>query len=390
MAKNNQSLDLTWFYGRSKYTLVKQGVYATEAIARAKKMGGYLVEVDDKAENKNLYENIIQLIDIDINDNDSDYYWSFGYQGYVPWIWLGGSDKNNEGDWRWIRSNKKIDHSGRRDEWGEGEMGQEPDDNQVFDGQDYLAMGLLTWPGESGLAKGEGLGNAGSWNDLAEFDDLYFVVEEHGFKPIIGSKKSQKLKGTSSDDPIYAKGGNDIIKGGSGNDYLDGGSGNDYIDGGSGEDTAQFSYRNNKINLKTIKKQKTGDGIDRLISVENVNGGSGNDKIIGNNVDNILSGQNGNDKLYGGGGKDLLIGGGGKDQVWGQAGRDTFRVSHGSGHTIIKDFTDGQDRIHLDTEVSGSALKLTTRGNDILVEKWDDLMAVVKVQRETSSSKDNS
>ena len=41
-----------------------------------------------------------------------------------------------------------------------------------------------------------------------------------------------------------------------------------------GRDTAQFSSRSNRINLKTTRWQNTGDGRDRLISIENVNAGS--------------------------------------------------------------------------------------------------------------------
>lgn len=170
--------------------------------------------------------------------------------------------------------------------------------------------------------------------------------------------------------------GNDVVNGGAGNDIINGSRGNDTLNGGQGRDTAQFSSRSNRINLNTTGWQNTGDGKDRLISIENVNAGSGNDVIIGNRIDNILNGQAGNDRLYGGGGDDLLIGGGGKDRVWGQGGRDTFRVVRGNGYTIIEDFQDGIDRIQLG---SGRALlRLVSRGDDVLLYQRNDLMAVVE------------
>ena len=199
---------------------------------------------------------------------------------------------------------------------------------------------------------------------------------EHQKNRINGSALDDLLEGTIKDETIIGGKGDDTIKGASGNDYLNGGSGNDYLHGGSGRDTAQFSSRNNRIKLNTSKWQNTSDGKDRLISIENVNAGSGNDVVIGNNAANTLNGQRGNDKLYGGGGKDLLIGGGGKDMVWGQGGLDTFRVIRGSGHTVIKDFTDGLDRIHLGNGTYG--VKLTTRGDDMLLYQKGDLMAVIE------------
>ena len=175
---------------------------------------------------------------------------------------------------------------------------------------------------------------------------------------------------------------------------LDARLGNDIINGGSGRDTAQFSSRSNRINLNTTRWQNTGDGRDRLISIENINAGSGNDVVTGNKAANTLNGQNGNDRLYGaagndvltggagndrlygGSGNDVLISGSGTDRVWGQGGRDTFRVQRGSGYTIIEDFNDGVDRIQLGTGASG--LQLKNSGGDVFLYQRGDLMAVVE------------
>jgi len=98
--------------------------------------------------------------------------------------------------------------------------------------------------------------------------------------------------------------------------------------------------------------------------------------VTGNKVANKLDGQKGNDFIYGGGGKDLLIGGGGKDKVWGQGGRDTFRIERGTGYTIIKDYSDGADRIHLGSGHSG--IKLRSRGDDLFIYQRKDLLAIVE------------
>ena len=57
--------------------------------------------------------------------------------------------------------------------------------------------------------------------------------------------------------------------------------------------------------------------------IENVKGGSGNDKITGNQVSNILYGNGGNDVLNGDAGNDFLIGGVGADRLNGGSGTDT-------------------------------------------------------------------
>ena len=182
-----------------------------------------------------------------------------------------------------------------------------------------------------------------------------------------GTKRNDKIKGDNKSNKIYG------LKG---NDWLYGKLGNDLFHGGKGRDTAQFSSRNNTIKLTTTKKQNTGDGKDRLISIENVKGGGGKDKIIGNKAKNVLNGQKGKDRLYGGKNDDILIGGGGKDKCWGQQGRDTFRIKRGAGYMIVKDFSDGKDRIQLGSGHKG--LKLKTRGDDVYVYQRKDLMAVVE------------
>ena len=75
---------------------------------------------------------------------------------------------------------------------------------------------------------------------------------------------------------VNAGGGNDVVTGNkaanvlngqAGNDVLNGADGNDTLNGGSAE-TPQSSNRNNRINLNSTKLQNTGDGKDRLVSIE--------------------------------------------------------------------------------------------------------------------------
>ena len=68
-----------------------------------------------------------------------------------------------------------------------------------------------------------------------------------------------------------------------------------------------------------------------------------------------------------------MIGGGGKDRVWGQGGRDTFRVQRGRGYTIVEDFRNGNDKIHLGSGTSG--LRMSNRDGDAFIYQGSDLLA---------------
>jgi uncharacterized delta-60 repeat protein len=99
---------------------------------------------------------------------------------------------------------------------------------------------------------------------------------------IVGSPRSDRLKGSRKADVIVALGGNDRIAAGRGNDLICAGDGNDRVDGGLG-----------------------------------------NDRLYGQNGNDKLGGASGKDSLSGGGGKDKLSGGGGRDSCTGNAGKDS-------------------------------------------------------------------
>ena len=53
------------------------------------------------------------------------------------------------------------------------------------------------------------------------------------------------------------------------------------IDGGGGYDLAEFTSNDNWINLNKRGYQNTGDGADKLVSIESIHEGSGDDTLIG-------------------------------------------------------------------------------------------------------------
>jgi Ca2+-binding RTX toxin-like protein len=149
--------------------------------------------------------------------------------------------------------------------------------------------------------------------ETGENDDIQSTVE--------------KVVGGSGNDNITGSTGNDLLCGGPGNDTLNGGAGDDtflasndlgsdtYV-GGTGVDTVDYSGRSANLVITmvgTALAPSANDG-DPLLNehddvyddVENCIGGSGDDALTGNALNNVISGGAGSDTLNGGGGDDTL------------------------------------------------------------------------------------
>jgi Ca2+-binding RTX toxin-like protein len=135
----------------------------------------------------------------------------------------------------------------------------------------------------------------------------------------------------SDDIPFFFSGGigndfliggwkNDTLNGEGGDDQLSGGNGQDLIDGGAGSDIASYSDKTDGIhvilNSSTDVIVKVG-GVneDTIKNIENITGGTGNDSIYGDSLQNFIDGNSGNDSLKGFGGDDSINGGTGVDTV---------------------------------------------------------------------------
>jgi Ca2+-binding RTX toxin-like protein len=67
-----------------------------------------------------------------------------------------------------------------------------------------------------------------------------------------------------------------------------------------------------------------GYSIAKGAKIENASGGSGDDFLIGNELDNVLDGNNGDDFIHGVTGNDSILGGNGDDEIVGGGGNDTI------------------------------------------------------------------
>lgn len=174
------------------------------------------------------------------------------------------------------------------------------------------------------------------------------------------------VKGGAGDDKLYGDAGNDFLYGDSGDDILIGGAGNgwpsDILDGGDGTDTASYITAQSRVAASLLQKNGwEGDARgDQFISIENLEGSTFNDFLVGDNSDNTLTGQGGDDDLDGGLGNDALYGNGGKDTLYGNEGDDT--LDGGEGDDTIRG---GQGNDSLQGGEGDDRLE-GNEGNDIL------------------------
>ena len=164
---------------------------------------------------------------------------------------------------------------------------------------------------------------------------------------INGTSGADEFSGTRFNDEIFGFGGNDRFFGSKGNDHLDGGSGVDTVDylvisGGDFSGAVDVDLR------RLTQSGGFAEG-DSFVSIENVSGTIGNDRITGNDGANTLVGNGGNDRLEGRDGddrlfgdntglgsnagqdgNDVLDGGEGNDELFGGGGNDTLIGGEGS------------------------------------------------------------
>ncbi|MEX0305334.1 MAG: calcium-binding protein [Leisingera sp.] len=156
-----------------------------------------------------------------------------------------------------------------------------------------------------------------------------------GHDTLSGNGGDDLLQGGTGRDTLSGEGGKDVLKGGSGDDTLNGGSSKDVLNGGSGTDLAAYiGDQAVSVDLAIQGFQNTGGaGRDKLVSIEELEGSSGNDTLLGDAAENQLSGGSGDDSLNGRDGDDNLLGGRGNDTLRGGGGKDT--LEGGDGHDVL-------------------------------------------------------
>ena len=181
---------LTWTFQGSIYELVKTPKSFNEAKQAASAAGSYLAKIDSLEENNAVFEQVSSLISTaEFNSTTSP------DGGGSAYVWIGGSDQESEGTWKWVSSGETISLS--RGEWGSGALGSEPDGGTFQNG---LGLGLENWP--KGSSSGSGYGNAGSWNDINTSSALFYVTEKAAPQDTSSSDTVTGIAGSS--DTLFA------------------------------------------------------------------------------------------------------------------------------------------------------------------------------------------
>lgn len=182
---------------------------------------------------------------------------------------------------------------------------------------------------------------------LTEFDRIEVIGSNHADVFVVSPSISKpvRIEGRDGDDSIEGGGGNDELYGGRGNDTIFGGSGNDRlygewgddrlygqlgddtVDGGDGADVLDESVGGGSGRAGERNVLDGGSGNDTLVGCagpDTLRGGSEDDTISGEVGDDVIEGGTGNDRLFGGDGNDRISGGSGNDYATGGTGDDTI------------------------------------------------------------------
>ena len=172
-----------------------------------------------------------------------------------------------------------------------------------------------------------------------------------------GGSGDDRLTGRGHGVRLHGDAGNDVLRGGDGSDGLYGGPGRDRLFGGEGDDRL-FNDETDAQAAPDLfdggperEDRRPGDEIrfarsqkplrisldrdiratrDSFVDVENVIGGSGNDRLTGDDRSNVLAGGDGADVVRGGRGNDSLRGGPGNDRLYGGPHSDYVSGDKGS------------------------------------------------------------
>ena len=158
-----------------------------------------------------------------------------------------------------------------------------------------------------------------------------------------GIAGNDRLCGLDGDDWLSGGEGNDSLFGGAGKDTLSGGIGADRVDGGLGHDVASYLEASVGVVVDlTQPAMNRGDARgDVLVGIEELEGSSHADTLLGDKLANRLSGGSGNDRIAGRAQGDSLAGGEGDDTLIGGAGNDVLDGGGGSDWASWADMTSG-------------------------------------------------
>ena len=178
---------------------------------------------------------------------------------------------------------------------------------------------------------------------------------------LVAGAGDDEMYGGAGDDGLFGLDGDDTLRGGFGDDRIGGGAGDDMIVGGAGDDDLFGGLGDDRV--------QAGAGDDLVVA------GAGDDLIAGASGSDTLFGQDGDDVIIAGAGDDVVVGGFGDDRMAGGAGADVFVFRPGSGSDVVRDFTFGEDSLHvLNVAHASSHMSETAQGTLVEVTSGGDIV----------------
>jgi Ca2+-binding RTX toxin-like protein len=214
------------------------------------------------------------------------------------------------------------------------------------------ATGALPRANLFGGANNDTLTGGSGGDQLAGQTGNDTLLGRGGFDLLTGGSENDTLTGGEADDQVFGQGGTDrmIWNPGDATDLNEGGAGTDTVEVNGGGGGEQFTTTANGVRVRFDRLNPAPFAIDIGTSerlVLNANGGSDSFSATGNLAALIaitVDGGAGNDTLLGSNGIDLLLGGANDDFVDGQQGNDVAFL--GSGNDDFQwDPGDGSDTV---------------------------------------------
>jgi Ca2+-binding RTX toxin-like protein len=207
------------------------------------------------------------------------------------------------------------------------------------------------------------------------------MLGKGGFDLLFGGTENDTITGGDADDQSFGQGGDDrmIWNPGDDTDLNEGGDGTDTVEVNGGNGAEQFTTTANGTRVRFDRLNPAPFSIDIGTSeklVLNANGGDDSSSATGNLAALIamtVDGGAGNDSLLGSNGVDLLLGGSGDDFVDGQqgndvaflgAGSDTFQWDPGDGSDIVEGQNE-TDTMRFNGSAANERMEVTANGGRV-------------------------
>jgi Ca2+-binding RTX toxin-like protein len=227
-------------------------------------------------------------------------------------------------------------------------------------------------------------GGAGG-DELRGEGDNDILSGQGGSDLLFGGDQDDTLTGGDGDDQMFGEGGNDrmIWNPGDDSDLVEGGDGSDTAEVNGGNGAEQFTVTANGTRVRFDRLDPAPFALDIGTTeslVVNMNGGDDRFSAAGNLAALIgitVDGGAGNDTILGSNGSDLLLGGGDNDFIDGQqgsdtallgAGDDTFQWDPGDGSDVVEG-QDGADTLVFNGSAGAEIMNIAANGERALLTR---------------------